>query len=350
MSTEDRPDGEQPENTPEATPPLPAMPAWEPPAVPAEQGEPAAPAATTEPPRRVYSLSEPDEVVAEEVVTDDEVDGVETTAARPAFGGPYVVTETGAPVSEQAVSAYDREAQGGPYVTSSEPPVENAVAGPEPTTATPYPAAAFAPAPAPVAQQYPGYQPEPTAAQPLSPIQAPVPPRPKGNRGAGTLIALLGTVLFGVVYAAVSFVIIAASLGADTLTAFTTFLASAAFVVPVVVFALALILIVLIVNRAGWWAYVLGGFLVAVLVYFAGIAGALVHVQAWNWQPQEQYEFVRSLVMDPLVLAGAIVAREASVWTGAWIAARGRKVRARNDAALEEFKKQRAENEASGSW
>jgi hypothetical protein len=126
-------------------------------------------------------------------------------------------------------------------------------------------------------------------------------------------------------------------------SAFLQFLGTAAFIVPVVVFALSLILIVLIVNRAGWWAYVLGGFLVAVLVYFAGIAGALVHVRAWEWQPQQQFDFVRSLTMDPLTLGGAIVAREVVIWTGAWIAARGRRVKARNAAAREEFDRRQSE-------
>jgi hypothetical protein len=176
------------------------------------------------------------------------------------------------------------------------------------------------------------------------------PPTPRGNRGGGTLIALLGTVGFAAVYAAVSFVVIATSIpSGSAIPAFLTFLLSAAFIVPVVVFAVALILIVLIVNRAGWWAYVLGGFLVAVLVYFGTIAGALVHVQAWNWQPQEQYDFVRSLVMDPLTLAGAIVAREVSIWTGAWIAARGRKVKARNSEAYEQYKSDRAAAETAAA-
>jgi hypothetical protein len=137
--------------------------------------------------------------------------------------------------------------------------------------------------------------------------------------------------------------------GAGAVQAFASYLATAAFIIPVLVFAIALILIVLIVNRAGWWAYVLGGFFVAVLVYFGGIAGALIHVQAWGWQPQEQYDFVRSLTMDPLTLAGAIVAREVSVWTGAWIALRGRKVKARNAAAREEFDRARSADTADGT-
>ncbi|SDY46144.1 hypothetical protein [Herbiconiux ginsengi] len=329
---EDRP--EFPKHDPEgeataapATPPLPDLPAWQP---------PAGAETATDAPEEPVEVTERVEVV----------DVIETeSATREPLGGPYVVADH-APVAEQATAAYERQPTGGPVVTSSEP--TPALTESE-QTRTPYPAAAFAPAPPAAAAMAgaaypPPYQPVP------QPIMAPVPPTPRGNRGGGSLIALVGTVAFAVVYAAVAFVVISANVQPDAyVSAFSSFLTSAAFIVPIVVFAISLILIVLIVNRAGWWAYVLGGFLVAVLVYFGGIAGALIHVNAWNLQPQEQYDFVRSLVMDPLPLAGAIVAREASIWAGAWIALRGRKVKARNLAAREEFDRQQAEASAAAT-
>jgi hypothetical protein len=382
MSTDDRhddkpafpkadPAAENRDGATGATPPLPEIPAWQAPAADAPAA--AAPAAAA-PAAAQAPIPIPDPIqmptasatpAAEPLLDEAEprheperpqdADG----ATRAPLGGPYVVTETGAPVAEQAVAAYDRQPSGGPYVTSSEPAVDRAA---EPRT--PYPAAAFAPAPAPIAgagaalgagfaaSHTPSVAGMPAAETPYghstgyAPYEpaAPRPPRARGNRGVGSLIALGGTVVFALVYAAVAFVIISFNLtGAAAVAAFTSFLLSAAFIVPVVVFALALVLIVLIVNRAGWWAYVLGGFVVAVLVYFAGIAGALVHVAAWNWQPQEQFEFVRSLTMDPLTLAGAIVAREAAIWTGALIALRGRRLKARNAAAREEFARTQSE-------
>jgi hypothetical protein len=386
----------------DATPSLPAFPGWQAPdaaagtpgdasadhpsaAVPTTPAEPHADEPhSAEPAPRAVEIPEPIEMPAAEREPEAPA-SAETTATRDPLGGPYVVTESGAPVSGQATAAYDREPLGGPYVTSPEPvyrsggddtaaedtaATDRARASSEAERATdrertadpertPYPAAAFAPAgvaagataassasaaggPAPVSTDYPPYQPVPQQ------VSAPQPPRAAGNRGAGILIALVGTVVFAAVYAVVSFFVIGANLTGDAaVSAFLQFLATAAFIVPVVVFALALILIVLIVNRAGWWAYVLGGFVVAVLVYFAGIAGALVHVQAWNWQPQEQYDFVRSLTMDPLTLAGAIVAREVSIWTGAWIALRGRRVKARNAAAREEFERSQDDERAA---
>jgi hypothetical protein len=330
-----------------ATPPLPEMPVWQAPA--AEQASEPATESVAEGERDL--TPEPARAVVEETVIVEPVaaSSVEQGTREPT-GGPYVVTETGAPVAEQAVVAYERAPIGGPYVTSSE------ATAPDAAEPTPYPTAAFptgaavgaaatAAAPPIGGVPYGEYQPVP------QPLAAPVPPRPKGNRGGGALIALVGTVAFAVVYAAVAFVIIALNLdGAAAVSAVASFLLTAAFIVPVVVFAISLILIVLIVNRAGWWAYVLGGFFVAVLVYFAGIAGALIHVQAWNWQAQEQYDFVRSLTMDPLTLAGAIVAREVSIWTGAWIAARGRKMKERNLAAREQFERRQAEEPQSLPW
>lgn len=281
-------------------------------------------------------------------------DAGEPTTRSP-IGGPYVVDGEGAPIADQAKEAYRPRPQGGPYVTSSEPVVDEAgvVAaggaaesrGTAPASPrTPYPAAAFAPS-APTAPIEPEAYPAPvTIATP------PEQPRPRGNRGIGTLISLLGTLAFAIVYAGVSFLIISGTVGAEQyLSAFLAFLASAAFIAPVVMFAIAMILVVLIVNRAGWWAYVLGGFLVAAVVYFGAIAGAVGYAYltgvASGWGAQDQYDFVAALTLDPLTIAAAVVAREASIWTGAWIAARGRKLKARNAAAREQYARDLEEHE-----
>ncbi len=285
-------------------------------------------------------------------------DAGEPTTRSP-IGGPYVVDGEGAPIADQAKEAYRARPQGGPYVTSSEPVVDEAgvvtaagaaetttAASGTPTTRTPYPAAAFAPSAqtTPVeSEPYPGVLPVATP---------PEQPRMRGNRGVGTLISLIGTLAFAVVYAGVSFLIISGTVGAEEyLNAFLAFLTSAAFIAPVVMFAIAMILLVLIVNRAGWWAYVLGGFLVAVVVYFGAIAGAVGYAYltgvASGWGAQDQYDFVASLTLDPLTIAAAVVAREASIWTGAWIAARGRKLKARNAAAREQYARDLDEHERS---
>lgn len=202
--------------------------------------------------------------------------------------------------------------------------------------------AASAPAPA-VPPGIPGgeiYSPAPTPVYVAQPAQ----PARRGNRLFGTVIALLGTVAFALVYAAVASLFFIFNPAVDNAAAtLTRFLVNFAFIVPVVFFAIAFILLVLILNRAGWWAYIIGGFVVAVIVYAGSIVGAYLAVEGWTMTPDALGEFLRSLLMDPLPLAAAIVAREVSVWTGAWVASRGRKVKERNQAAKADFDKTLAE-------
>jgi hypothetical protein len=190
--------------------------------------------------------------------------------------------------------------------------------------------AASAPAPAaPTASSgIPGgeiYSQAPTPVHVVHPAQ----PVRRGNRLFGTVVALLGTVAFAVVYAAVALIFFAVNPAVDNAVAtLTRFLANFAFIVPVAFFAIAFILLVLILNRAGWWAYIIGGFVVAAVVYALG-------------------EFLRSLTMDPLPIAAAIVAREVSVWTGAVVSSRGRKVKERNTVAKADHEKILAEAPAT---
>lgn len=183
------------------------------------------------------------------------------------------------------------------------------------------------------------YAPTNTTVQPPVYIQAPTPPRYKGNRGAGILIALLGTAVFAALYALVALALSGIGSGslADTTAKFTDFIVLPIFYVPAIFFFLAFALLVAIVNRGGWWAYVLFGFLVAVVVYFSYIGAALLSVQAWNFTPDEAFRFVSQQWLNPGAIAAAVVAREVPIWTGAWIARRGRSVTVRNAAAKAEY-------------
>jgi hypothetical protein len=209
--------------------------------------------------------------------------------------------------------------------------------------------AASAPAPAaPTASSgIPGgeiYSQAPTPVHVVHPAQ----PVRRGNRLFGTVIALLGTVAFAVVYAAVALIFFAVNPAVDNAVAtLTRFLANFAFIVPVAFFAIAFILLVLILNRAGWWAYIIGGFVVAAVVYAGSIVGAYLAVEGWTMSPDALGEFLRSLTMDPLPIAAAIVAREVSVWTGAVVSSRGRKVKERNTVAKADHEKTLAEAPAT---
>ncbi|WP_167138268.1 rhomboid family intramembrane serine protease [Diaminobutyricimonas sp. TR449] len=174
-------------------------------------------------------------------------------------------------------------------------------------------------------------------------ISEPIPPKNRSNRGVGTLLAVASAVVFLVLYAAVAGLIIAMNIrGNEFFTLYASFIADPTFWVPVIVFTVAYILLVLIVNRAGWWAHVLGGFIVAVLTYLAFIGGALLGIEAWNFTLEEVTGFTDQLWYSPFAIAAFIIAREVPIWIGAAISARGRQVKTRNAEAREEFDREQA--------
>ncbi|GAB3121811.1 hypothetical protein [Glaciibacter psychrotolerans] len=189
--------------------------------------------------------------------------------------------------------------------------------------------------------------PQRTADQLPTPIyvQAPTPPTPAGNRGGGILIALLATVAYAALFSVVAFLIvgITSSTVEQAVSAFSGFVVRPVFYIPVIFFFIAFSLLIAIVNRGGWWNYVFFGFLVAVVVYFSYIGGALLTVNAWNYTPREAAQFIGTQWLNPGAIASAIIAREVPIWFGAWIAARGRKVSARNIEARQEYDRLLAE-------
>jgi hypothetical protein len=194
----------------------------------------------------------------------------------------------------------------------------------------------------------------PTAAygQPVSPIyvSAPLPPKKKSNRGFGIIVALIATVVFAIVYAAV-----VAAIGLVNYTpgsflhAYTTYLATAAFYVTVIFFFIAMVVLIQIVNRASWWVYIIGGFFVAAVVYFSFIGGAVLQ-SANQLNAAEASRLVGSLWLSPFGIAGGIVAREVSIWAGAWLAARGRKLKVKNAEAREEYDRKLAAGPQQGGY
>jgi hypothetical protein len=170
-------------------------------------------------------------------------------------------------------------------------------------------------------------------------VTAPTPPKRRGNRLMGILIDVVATVAFAVVFAAVALGLFALREPRTALDLWERYLQTAGFWVPVVVFFLAYALLIAIVNRGGWWAHVLGSFFVGAVVYFGYLGGALLTVQAWTMSLNEANQFVGTLWTNPLTIASAVVAREAALWFGAWIAARGRRVRAANLEAQRDYER-----------
>ncbi|HEY4153587.1 MAG TPA: hypothetical protein VGM38_09730 [Pseudolysinimonas sp.] len=182
-------------------------------------------------------------------------------------------------------------------------------------------------------------------------VETPVPPRARGNRVVGVLLAILGAVIFAAVFAIACALLIDLQYGDLFGPMFGAFLGSAYFWVPALVFLVGLVLLVLILNRAGWWTHVLGSLVLAVAVYFGTIGALLLAGNVFHGSPQPLV--FAQLAVHPFVIAAAVIAREVSIWIGLAIAARGRRVKERNvetrtawDLEQEEKK---AEHERTGT-
>ena len=161
-------------------------------------------------------------------------------------------------------------------------------------------------------------------------VHVPAAPRKKGNRGVGSLIALLSGILFAVVLALATAIIGVLAGNHFTLV----FITNARFYIPVLFFVVGFVLLVLIVNRASWWAYIIGSVLVALFVYFGSIGAGLLLQGIISHTPEEAALMYQVALRDPFVIVAGVVAREVSIWMGAAIASRGRRVKARNADAL----------------
>lgn len=173
-------------------------------------------------------------------------------------------------------------------------------------------------------------------------VEAPAAPQKKGNRGVGSLLAVVSALAFAVLFAAVIFLLFWATTG----RAVTNFIGEESFFVPVVMYVIGFVLLVLVLNRAAWWAYIVGSIFVGLFVYF-GTAGVLLLLGGViEATPAEaSANFARALA-NPLVIAAGIIARETALWTGAAIASRGRRVKAKNAKAMDQYNHEMEERKA----
>lgn len=198
----------------------------------------------------------------------------------------------------------------------------------------------------PVAGDPPPAEPAAAPAPTVVFVQAPQPPKKRGARGIGALVALLGTGVFAAVYALL--VLLIALIGSPQgLAPALRFLSTVTFWLPVVIFLLSYLLLIVVVNRAGWWAHVLGGFIVAVLVWIGFVGSAIIAAGAFGGPASEVAAVVLQQLSNPLGFAAAIAAREVPIWVGGLVAKRGRTVRARNAANRDAYEKELAEHRAT---
>lgn len=168
-------------------------------------------------------------------------------------------------------------------------------------------------------------------------VAAPLPPKAKGNRGFATLVALIGSAVFTALYAGVYYILLSVNGRASV---FNDFLQAPLFWGVVVVFFLAYVLLGVFINRGPYWAHAVFSFLIAVVVYFGAVALTLVTVLLqydWSLTAAQSAEVLRQAWLAPHVLIATVIAREIPVWFGGWIARNGRKVTARNQAAMDAY-------------
>ena len=148
--------------------------------------------------------------------------------------------------------------------------------------------------------------------------------------------------MFAVLYAVVSAILLFLQGDAFFGPIWQRLIGSDGFWVPVLIFVLAFILLVVIVNRGGWAAHVFGSLLLAFVVYFASIGLVLV---VSNLIQGGHQTFTQVATSTPII-AAAVLSREVSIWIGLAIAARGRRVRARNAEARASYDRELSEKRA----
>ncbi len=179
------------------------------------------------------------------------------------------------------------------------------------------------------------------APQPIF-VQAPEAPNPRGNRGAAGAIGLLAAVVFALIYFGASLGLsalrgdlTAENIGAEALAAVTSFWLW----VPVVVFFLSFWLLGAFINRGRWGLWVVFGLLVGIASYGGHLLGQLFEAPFWNIAPSQALTLLGEQAFVPLALVALVAGRELTIWFGAWVSARGRRVTELNAEAQREYER-----------
>lgn len=186
---------------------------------------------------------------------------------------------------------------------------------------------------------------EPTRAyggpQPIF-VQAPEAPRPRGNRGAAGAIGLLAALSFAVLYLAailglrlLTDGLQLAELGTAALAALTTW----GLWVPVVAFYLGFWFLGAVINRGRWGHWVVWGLLVGVVAWGGYLLGELLAAPFWMITARQSVDLLAENVLAPLAIVAFVLGRELTIWFGAWVAARGRRVTELNAEAQREYER-----------
>lgn len=165
-------------------------------------------------------------------------------------------------------------------------------------------------------------------------IDAPVAPRPKGNRGLGLVLALVSTAVYVTVLAFLALAIPALSGGS---------VVDPTFYFPVLVFFIGQLLLTLVLNRAGWWAHIIGSVVVGLFVWFGSATLVLLAAGMLSMNQTEANDTFFAALFSPILIIAALLARELAVWNGAILSRRGRRLKVVNAEARAAFEREQAE-------
>lgn len=159
------------------------------------------------------------------------------------------------------------------------------------------------------------------------------------NRTTGSVVALLGGLVFTVLYALAAWGFSAAAWmygdsaeGTDAEVFIQdrtiAFLSTPVFWLTSIAFTLYFVILAILINKGHWRTFVLWGLVVAILTYATAIGAGLLTVRAWMLSFTEAIEFMwHGIAFNPLVLVAVVLSREIPIWFGGWIAVSGRKLR-----------------------
>lgn len=165
-------------------------------------------------------------------------------------------------------------------------------------------------------------------------VDAPTPPRKRGNRGLAVLLAIPATVIFLALLIAIQYIIS----GGDG-----DFLGQASFYYPALFLFVGLAVLGLVLNRAGWWSYIGGSVVVGAFVWLGSASLALVSAGMLSMTQPQANEFYFAELFSATSIIAALLAREVAMWTGAVLARRGRALKERNAEAYAAYEKEQAD-------
>ncbi|WP_267188970.1 ABC transporter [Microbacterium testaceum] len=264
---------------------------------------------------------------------------------------PRSQTPVSAPATRRSVDLDDEDARWAAYAASAEPDgasADTASAPPAEPVRDEHRSDAAAPAAAAAAGAATAAAPAHTdetrpvgAAQPIF-VQAPEAPQPRGNRGAAGLIGLLATVVFAVLYLAATLglgLLLGTIQAADLADAAVSTLTTWTLWVPTIAFFVGFWFLGAIINRGSWGHWVVWGLVVGVIAWGGYILGALFAAPFWMLTARQGVDVVQESVLAPLAIVAFVLGRELTIWFGAWVAKRGRRVTEINDEAQREYER-----------